>query len=132
MLKPLIGSVLAYWKTRSDVVQSEAEDWVASLGLLEAEETVIEADNTLSWLILYFFSAVPSVTCSLYHKLAGYMILVHERPIGCFVELPTTPDAVRSFKGILHDAEKGSVGFSEETLLNFVGSRTFKTRHFLM
>ncbi len=117
-LESAVCSVLADGKPYSGVVGSEAEDWVVSLGFFEAEEPSVEADDALLGLVLYSFSVVPCVACSLNHELAGYTVFAHKRPICISMKLPPTPDAVRSFEGLLHNPKKGLIGLLEETPLN--------------
>ena len=117
-LKALIGSISAYGKPYSSMVESKAEGRVASLCLLEAEETPVKADYALMYVAINGFSVAPSVAGSLNHKLAGYMVLVHECPIGSFVQLSSASNTVRSFKGLLHYAQKGLIGFSKKLSLS--------------
>lgn len=106
LLKPLVGPVSAYRKTYSSLIQSQTKNWITSLCLFEAEEMIIKADYTLTHIAVNGFSDAPSLAGCLNHELAGYMMLVHERSIGGFMEFTSAPNAVRSLKNPFHHAEK--------------------------
>jgi hypothetical protein len=117
-LKALVGSVLAYGESCSLMVESKAEDGVASLRLFEAEESSVEADDTFLYFFVYGFSDAPCVACSLDYQLGCYTMLASEAFIGFLMELPSTLNAVKRNESFIDDVEKGSVGFSEKLLLS--------------
>ena len=130
-LKALIGSVLAYGKPYSLMVESKAEGRVAQLCLFEAEEPPVKANYAPTYITSNGFSVAPSVARSLNHKLTGYMVLTHEPHVGGVMKLPSTSNTIRSRKGILYDTEKGSVGLPEKTLLSLCWLKNVKNEALL-
>jgi len=120
-LNSLVGSILRNRYSNPLMVESEAEGWIASLGLPEAEETAVESDNTLVRFILYGFAMTPSVEDGFQDQLGCHTIFASEVLIVLLLELSAGSSSPSQRQQLPNHAEESLIRLLQQPLFSFGG-----------
>jgi len=117
-LEASVGSISAYRKPYSFVVGSKANYWVLTFGFTKAEESPIEAYNTLVYLVVYGFSVVPGVEDGFQDQLGCNIISASEVLIVLALELRPLLSSPSQRQQLLNHTEERTVSLLQQSLLS--------------